>query len=45
MNIANTTDFTSYELMLYVWSGIVIVYLVFGGIWLIRSFQKKTVVI
>ena len=40
LNIHNTTDFTSYELLLYIWSGIVIVYLIFGGIWLIRSFQK-----
>lgn len=41
-NIADTTTFTPWELMTYVWAGIVIVYLVFGGIWLIRSFQKRT---
>jgi hypothetical protein len=41
MNIHNTTDFTSYELLMYVWGGIVLVYLIFGGIWLIRSFQKR----
>ena len=39
-NIANTTDFTSYDLILYVWAGIVVVYLIFGGIWMIRSFQR-----
>jgi len=41
-NIANTTYFTPYDLLIYVWAGIVVVYLVFGGIWLIRSFQKQT---
>jgi hypothetical protein len=40
-NVADTTTFTSYDLMLYVWAGIVIVYAIFGGIWLIRSFQTK----
>lgn len=42
MNIHNTTDFTSYELLMYIWGGIVLVYLIFGGIWLIRSFQRQT---
>jgi succinate dehydrogenase/fumarate reductase cytochrome b subunit len=41
MNIANTTDFTPYDLLLYIWAGIVIVYLVFGGIWMVRSFQRQ----
>jgi heme/copper-type cytochrome/quinol oxidase subunit 4 len=40
--VADTTTFTPWELMIYVWAGIVIVYLVFGGIWLVRSFQKET---
>ena len=40
-NVADTTTFTSYDLMLYVWAGIVIVYVVFGGLWLIRSFQGQ----
>jgi hypothetical protein len=40
--IQNTTDFTPYELLIYVWAGIVIVYLIFGGVWMIRSFQKQT---
>lgn len=39
-NVADTTTFTSYDLIVYVWAGIVVVYLVFGGIWLVRSFQK-----
>ena len=42
MNIANTTDFTSYELVKYIWAGVVVVYLIFGGVWLIRSFQRQT---
>jgi hypothetical protein len=40
-NVADTTTFTSYDLMLYVWAGIVIVYVLFGGLWLIRSFQGQ----
>ena len=40
--VADTTTFTPWELMIYVWAGIVIVYLLFGGIWLVRSFQKAT---
>lgn len=40
-NVADTTTFTSYDLMLYVWAGIVIVYVLFGGLWLIRSFQNQ----
>ena len=40
-NVADTTTFTSYDLMLYVWAGIVIVYVIFGGLWLIRSFQAR----
>ena len=41
-NVADTTTFSSYDLLLYVWAGIVIVYVIFGGIWLIRSFQGQT---
>ena len=41
-NVADTTTFTVYPLLMYVWAGIVVVYLVVGGIWLIRSFQKQT---
>ena len=40
--VADTTTFSCYDLLMYVWSGIVVVYLVFGGIWLIRSFQKQS---
>lgn len=40
--VADTSTFTVYPFLLYVWSGIVIVYLVFGGIWLVRCFEKTT---
>ena len=42
-NVADTTTFTSYDLMLYVWAGIVIVYVIFGGIWLIRTLRTQEV--
>jgi len=38
--VADTTTFSCYDLLIYVWAGIVVVYLLFGGIWLVRSFQK-----
>jgi hypothetical protein len=41
-NIQNTTYFTPWNLLMYVWAGIVIVYLVFGGVWLVRSFQRNS---
>ena len=41
-NIQNTTDFTPWDLLIYIWAGIVVVYLVFGGIWMVRSFQKDS---
>lgn len=39
-NIADITTFTPYDLLMYVWGGIVVVYLIFGGVWMVRSFQK-----
>lgn len=42
-NVADTTTFTSYDILLYVWAGIVIVYVLFGGLWLIRSFRSQEV--
>jgi len=41
MNIAEQTDFGSYDLLIYLWAGIVIVYVIFGGIWLIRTYNEK----
>ena len=41
-NVQDITSFNSWDIMIYVWAGIVIVYLVFGGIWLIRSFSQSS---
>ena len=41
MNIADTTTFTPYPFLLYLWSGIIIAYVVFGGIWLIRKYNER----
>ena len=38
--IHNTTDFTSYDLLMFIWGGLVVVYLIFGGIWMLRSYQR-----
>ena len=40
MSIHNATDFTSYELVMFIWGGVVVVYLIFGGVWMIRSYQR-----
>ena len=40
-NIADTTTFNCWALLRYVWAGLPIVYILFGGIWLIRSFQSR----
>ena len=43
MNIQNTSAgnlVQTNDLLFYVWAGIVIVYLVFGGIWLVRNFES-----
>jgi hypothetical protein len=39
-NIANTTTYHSYPLLLMLWAGIVVVYLIFGGIWLVRKYNE-----
>jgi hypothetical protein len=41
-NVADTTTFNCWALLLYVWAGIVIVYVIFGGIWLVKSFRTQT---
>ena len=41
MNLANTTDFGSYDILMYLWYAIVVIYLVFGGIWLIRTYNER----
>lgn len=30
-----------YELGLYVWIGIIFIYLIFGGIWVVRKYTQK----
>lgn len=30
-----------YNLALYVWPGIIIVYLIFGGIWVVRKYNER----
>lgn len=30
-----------YDLALYVWIGIIIIYLIFGGIWVVRKYSEK----
>jgi len=30
-----------YDLALYVWIGIVIVYLIFGGVWVVRKYSHR----
>ena len=42
-NVQNTSSGTfvnTFDLMLYVWAGLAIVYLIFGGIWMIRTFEE-----
>jgi hypothetical protein len=41
MNLANTTDFGAYDILIYLWYAIVIIYLIFGGIWLIRTYTEQ----
>ena len=31
----------AYNLLLYFWSGIIIIYLIFGGWWLIRKYDER----
>ena len=40
-NIADTTTYGVYPLLLYFWSGLVICYLIFGGIWVVRTYNEK----
>jgi len=41
-NLADTTTYTSFPLLLMVWTGIIVVYLIFGGIWVIRKYNEIT---
>ena len=41
-NVADTTTYACWTFMYYIWHGIVIVYTIFGGIWLVRSFKASS---
>ncbi len=41
MNIADTTTYGSYDILWYIWYGIVVVYLIFGGLWLVRKYNER----
>jgi len=38
--LADTTTYTVYPLLLLLWSAIIVIYVIFGGIWLIRSYNE-----
>jgi hypothetical protein len=41
MNIEDTTTYQAGPLLWYIFYGIVVVYLLLGGIWLIRTYNEK----
>lgn len=41
MNIADTTTYGAYDILIYFWYAIIIIYLVFGGIWLVRTYNER----
>ena len=41
LNIHNTTDFGAYDILIYCWYAVVVVYLIFGGIWLVRTYTER----
>ena len=41
MGIADTTTYPIQDLLMFMWFGIVALYLIFGGIWLIRTYNEK----
>lgn len=40
LNLANTTSLGAYDILRFIWYGIVVVYLIFGGIWLVRTYNE-----
>lgn len=40
LNLANTTSLGAYDILRFIWYGIVVIYLIFGGIWLIRTYNE-----
>jgi hypothetical protein len=41
MNIADTTTFNCYDLLIYLWTGIIVIYVIFGGLWLVRTYNER----
>lgn len=40
LGIHNTTDFGAYDILVFIWYSIVVLYLIFGAIWLIRTYNE-----
>lgn len=41
LGIHNTTDLGAYDILIFIWYGIVVIYLIMGGIWLIRTYNER----
>lgn len=41
MNIADTTTYGAYDFLWMAWYGVVVIYLIFGGIWLVRTYNER----
>lgn len=41
LGLQNTTDFGAYDILIYIWYGVVVVYIIFGGIWLVRTYNER----
>ena len=41
MNLHNTTTFGAWDILMYCWYAVFIIYLLFGGIWLIRTYNER----
>ena len=40
LGVEDSTTYSVYPLLTYIWFGLVVVYLVFGGIWLVRRYNE-----
>ena len=41
LGIADTTTYNVLPTLMYFWYGIVVLYLIFGGIWVVRKYNEK----
>lgn len=41
VGLSIATSGNTYDFLKYLWLGIIVVYVLFGGIWLIRSYNEK----